>query len=236
MAEVWNYYEANMLTRLPHIGEKVFDFLDNRSIIRCKEASRTWYDFINEQKSTWIRMIKKYVKESNEAYTECPKHWRQLFSRINSKEVFKLACKIHNYVLDNIRMDCKTLSHKGKGLTPLHFATMFSQSIDLETIRNIIEVSTVKNPRDIEGNTPLHLAARKGDLKVFLLIQEKADYINPKNDHSNTPLHRAALFNRNADTGGMKIVEFILGNVIEKTPVNIIGKTPLHYVCNSWKF
>ena len=33
---------------------------------------------------------------------------------------------------------------------------MFSQSIDLETIRNIIEVATVKNPRDIEGNTPLH--------------------------------------------------------------------------------
>ena len=59
MAEVWNYDEANILTRLPHIGEKILDSLDNPSIIRCKEASRTFYDFIDEQKSTWIRMIKK---------------------------------------------------------------------------------------------------------------------------------------------------------------------------------
>ena len=83
----------------------------------------------------------------------------------------------------------KSLSHVGKGLTPLHVATMFYKTINLEIIENILEVETIKNPKDTEGNTPLHQAARKGNFEAFLLIKEKVDYINPKNEHGNTPLH-----------------------------------------------
>jgi ankyrin repeat protein len=193
--------------------------------MRCKKISRTWYDFIQEQKFTSIRIIKKYVKESNHTYTECPKHWQQLFKLSNTKQVANLASEIQKHRKTNTRLGLISLSHIGKGLTPLHLATMFSQIINLETIKNICEMETVKNPKDIEGNTPLHLAARKGNFEVFLLIKEKVEDINPKNAHGNTPLHRAALSDR---TCGKKIVELIIKNIVEKNPVNVVGITPLH--------
>ena len=136
-----------------------------------------------------------------------------------------MASEIQKHTETNTRLGLKSLSHVGKGLTPQHLATMFSQIFDLETIENILEMETVKNPKDIEGNTPLHVAARKGNLEVFLLIKEKVEDINPKNGHGNTPLHRAALSDRIC---AKKIVELIIQNVVEKNPVNVVGITPLH--------
>ena len=237
----FNKIQIDMLTRLPHIGEKIFDSLDNPSLLRCKEVSKTWYDFIDDQKFPWVRMIKTYVKESNKTYTECPKHWHSLFRRTNTEHVRKFASEIRKDVAMNIRLLCTSLSHEGKGLTPLHFAVMFSQSIDFEIIKNIFDAETVKNPRDKEGNTPLHLAAKKGNFKVFQLINEKADDINPKNDDHNTPLHMAALSNKisfsgAACSGEKQIVELIIENVTDKNPANFFGTTPLHNAALAGKF
>ena len=224
MSELSNCFEVDMLRRLPHIGKQIFDSLNNVSLMRCKKISREWYDFIDVQKFTWIRIIKKHVKESNPTYTECPKHWQQLFRQTTTKQVIKLASAIQKQSETNARLGCESLSYAGKGLTPLHFATMFSQ-IDFETTKNIFDVEKIKNPKDTEGNTPLHLAARKGNLEVFLLIKDKVDDINPKNDHLNTPLHRAALYD---GISAKKIVELIIKNVVEKNPANVLGITPLH--------
>ena len=163
------------------------------------------------------------MKESNHAYTECQKHWQKLFYRSNTEQVIKLANEIQKHC--ETFKGLKSLSHVGKGLTPLHVATMFYKTINLEIIENILEVETIKNPKDTEGNTPLHHAARKGNFEAFLLIKEKVDGINPKNEHGNTPLHRAAL---SEIDGAKKIVELIQKNVIEKNPENILGITPLH--------
>ena len=98
------------------------------------------------------------MKESNKKYTECPKHWHQLFRRINTKQVFQLASKIHNDVL--WRLDYKSLSHKGKELTPLHFATMFSQTIDFWTRACLTFNSQIKSRLEhgtMIYNTPLQL-------------------------------------------------------------------------------
>ena len=67
---------------------------DNLSLMRCKEISRSWCDFIDNQKFKLIRIIKKYVKESNHEYTECPKYWEQLFRRSNTQQVANLASEI----------------------------------------------------------------------------------------------------------------------------------------------
>ena len=108
----------------------------------------------------------------------------------------------------------KSLSHVGKGLTPLHVATMFYKTINLEIIENILEVETIKNPKDTEGNTPLHHAARKGNFEAFLLIKEKVDDINPKNEHGNTPLHRAAL---SEIDGAKKLLNLYKKTLLKKT-------------------
>ena len=224
----FNKIQIDMLTRLPHIGEKIFDSLDNQSLLKCKEVSRTWYDFVGDQKFPWVRMIKTYVKESNKKYTECPKHWHKLFRKINTQQVKKFACKIEKKIALKISLNCTSTSHVGKGLTPLHFAVMFSNYIDYETIKNIFEAEIIKNPRDKDGETPLHIAARESNLKVFQLIKEKVDDINPKNNYEDTPLHNAAWSDRVSDFGAKEIAELIIENVIDKNPANKFGTTPLH--------
>ena len=224
----FNQIQIDMLTRLPHIGAKIFDSLDNLSLLKCKEVSRTWYDFMDDQKFPWVRMIKTYIKESNKMYTECPKHWHKLFRKIKTLHVKKFACEIQKDIALKIRLDCTSTSHVGKGLTPLHFAIMFSNDIDYETIKNIFEAEIVKNPRDKDGDTPLHIAAGESNLKVFQLIKEKVDDINPKNNYEDTPLHKAASSDRISDLGAKKIAELIVENVTDKNPANKFGTTPLH--------
>ena len=219
--------QIDMLMRLPHIGKQIFDSVDNSSLLKCKETSRTWYDFIDEQKFSWVRIIQKYVKESNKNYTECPKHWRKLFRKSSVEQVKYLASKIHEDVLFARKHGFTHLSHDGKELTPLHFAVMFTHSYDSDIINGIIkgflEVDKDKNSRDKNGDTPLHTAARNGNLDITQLIIETIEDKNPKNNNGETPLHTASF------DGNIKIVELILKNISDKNPGNQYMQTPLHY-------
>ena len=218
--------QIDMLMRLPHIGKQIFDSVDNSSLLKCKETSRSWYDFINEQKFSWLRIIQKYIKESNKNYTECPKHWHKLFRKSSVEQVKYFASEIHEDVSYSRKHGFTYLSHEGKELTPLHFAVMFTRSYDSDTIKGIIkgflEVEKDKNSRDKDGNTPLHTAARNGNLDITQLIIETIEDKNPSNNRGETPLHIASF------DGNIKIVELILKNISDKNPVDQFMQTPLH--------
>ena len=218
--------QIDMLMRLPHIGKQIFDSVDNSSLLKCKETSRSWYDFIDEQKFSWVRIIQKYVKESNKNYTECPKHWHKLFRKSSVEQVKYFASKIHEDVSYARKHGFTYLSHEGKELTPLHFAVMFTRSYDSDIIKGMIkgflEVEKDKNSRDKDGNTPLHTAARNGNLDITQLIIETIEDKNPTNNRGETPLHKASFY------GNIKIVELILKNVSDKNPADQFMGTPLH--------
>ena len=50
-----------VLARFPHLGDKIFQNLDSYSLIRCKEASRTWGNFMKVEKSCYLRIIQWYT-------------------------------------------------------------------------------------------------------------------------------------------------------------------------------
>ena len=54
-----------VLLRFPHIGEKIFNSLDNKGLVKCKRICRTWSNFIEDQKFSWIRIFRKIVIDSN---------------------------------------------------------------------------------------------------------------------------------------------------------------------------
>ena len=54
-----------VIARFPDLGTKIFDHLNNEDLQNCLKVSRSWNTFIYSQKSYWIRIIKKFVKESN---------------------------------------------------------------------------------------------------------------------------------------------------------------------------
>ena len=233
--QTYKKIQIDMLLRLPHIGAQIFDSMDNSSLLKCKEASRPWYDFINEQKFSWVRMIQKYVKESNKNFTECPKHWRKLFRKRSVEQVKYLAIRMHTDIVHKRKCGFTILSHEGKELTPLHFAAKFTHCWDSDTIikgiiKGFLEVEKEKNPRDKDGNTPLHITVGTGNLDITQIILAAIEDKNPKNNNGETPLHSAS-FN-----GNVKIVEVILKNVIDKSPFDRFRQTPLHNAALTGRF
>ena len=53
-----------VLARFSHLGDKIFQNLDSYSLIRCKEASRTWGNFMKVEKSCYLRIIQWYTYRS----------------------------------------------------------------------------------------------------------------------------------------------------------------------------
>ena len=69
MFEFRSFYQKQstmeeVLVRFSHIGEKIFNSLDEKSLETCKKVSRTWKNFIEDpnQKKLCIRYIKKLEK------------------------------------------------------------------------------------------------------------------------------------------------------------------------------
>jgi cytohesin len=86
----------------------------------------------------------------------------------------------------------------------------------------LAEGANVMARDSVEGRTPLHLAARKGDLEMTNLLISKGADINDETANEGTPLHAAV-------EGGFKeIAEILLAkgaNIEATTPY---GYTPLH--------
>ena len=82
------------------------------------------------------------------------------------------------------------------------------------------------NPKDENGLTPLHKAAKNGLIKVFEYISDLVVDENPAGTHGWTPLHWAA---RN---GHHEIVSYLIDTIepIENiNPTDLQGYTPLHF-------
>ena len=112
-------------------------------------------------------------------------------------------------------------------ITSLHCAARYGQ---LEVFKLLTESVSDKNPQCHLGWTPLHEAASGGRLK-YLKIK---DYMWAK-------LNLAAVFDvfehdgalpltiAAAESGHLKICQYLIANVIDKNPGDTHGNTPLHY-------
>ena len=96
-----------------------------------------------------------------------------------------------------------------------------------ETFMNLLAEAEDKNPSDINGVTPYHLAAKNGHLEICHLIclyqmtSHDGD-INPPDNHKFTPFHYAAAH------GHLSICKFFIDNASNKNPKCDQGATPLH--------
>ena len=85
----------------------------------------------------------------------------------------------------------------------------------------IIERIQDKNPHNNTGETPLHLAAMEGHVKIVKLFLENLKHKNPPDYTWTTPFHQAAM------RGHVEIVKLFLDNVEDKNPNNEDMETPL---------
>ena len=114
----------------------------------------------------------------------------------------KLNTKTLTDLLDASRIFKVSISKKGfntilsintvleSRITPLHVSATYN----LELFHEIYVKSEEKTPLTHDSETPLHFAAKKGQLDVCQFIIENSKDKNPKNTRGITPLHCAAWF------------------------------------------
>ena len=54
-----------VLRRFPVIGSKILNHVGDESLIDFKATSRENYDFLENEKIYWLRIIKKYIGKFN---------------------------------------------------------------------------------------------------------------------------------------------------------------------------
>ena len=106
------------------------------------------------------------------------------------------------------------------GYTPLHHAAMFLDPKKTEVFKLIFENVQDKEPKDNKGRTPLHHAAKYGNLELCKLIIGEMDNKNPSDSYGWTPLHCAA------QNGHEVICDLISSQVVDKNPRACDGTTP----------
>ena len=68
--------------RFPPVSKDILDSLSNESLVQCRKTCPVWRNFIDEEKTVWIRMIEEYVGKVN-SFPD----WKKTVSKISTDTV-----------------------------------------------------------------------------------------------------------------------------------------------------
>ena len=231
-----------IILRFPNVAQDIFKELDNETVTKCRNVSRLWCDYLDDQKFCWVRMIQRYHTNMKNEYQQ----WKKVFKNtpvefvkeisVTTQQFFKRdASRITFYWSPlhiaagqgNLEL-CKRIFEKTKNIQPrfkykwtaLHVAVTQGHE---EICEFLMENLEDKNPSDKNGTTSFHYAAERGLTNVCRLIIENIDDKNPAAPNGCTPLHLAA------KNGHLEIVRLIVETGVDKNSL-FNGKTPLDLV------
>ena len=103
--------------RFPHIGKQVFKQLNNENLTKCREISKSWEEFIDNQKLPWIRLMKKYLSVGLEKDQVFLEDWQSFVKSYNVATLQEISITIQHF--------CKQdLDEEYQNLDPLSAATL----------------------------------------------------------------------------------------------------------------
>ena len=191
--------------RYPHVGEIIFNYLDDKSLQQSREVCKTWSKFLDLKPFYWTRMMKNHIGEQ-ERFSD---DWNRFFNKVTVEIAKKYALyivKLHKGFFEVAR-------------SPLHIASkMRSLAIFEYVYGKVME----KNPRGYGGRVPLHVAVNHNNFGICKFICEKGNRLGLRSDNGNTPLHTAAR------KGHFVIFKYLFQWVEVKNPVGYRGMTPIH--------
>ena len=232
-----------IFARFPDLTEVILGKLDDRSLVSCREVSKTWQEYVDSQRFFWIRKILKYANPQTKFHCEwkifldkTPMKILKIFAKfvwiapqIESSPLY-VAGALGDIDIFNGIKEKTGLNEDSKnnlGYTPFHSAAYNNR---LKLCKVIIEKVEDKNPGSYGGETPLHQAASKGHLRVCQLIMGKLQNKNPESKTGVTPLHKAA------SKGHLSVCQLIIEKGLlwkNKNPRDHDESTPLHEAASS---
>ena len=178
--------------RFPHLGQKMFDHLDQGSLKICTEVNESWRKYIVDERIHFKTLIRSYTNCSNKNLKQVLK---TIFLETLANDVFRIFNVISDYIscrvdstaetnpygltLDDFKAELKEnyIGNYDTLFTPLHSAATIGH---LPICKLIIEFALDKNPRCRANVTPLHIAAANGHFEIYKLIMDKVEDKNPK--------------------------------------------------------
>ena len=81
-SQMKNFFPINeIFARFPHIGQTIFDKLDNQSLKQSREVHSAWYSFLSQSSFYWNRIAKSFITRNLEISDD----WNQVFAKIPVK-------------------------------------------------------------------------------------------------------------------------------------------------------
>ena len=96
--------------RFPALGVAIFSQLPDQNLVECYQVSKTWDNFVKNQKLPWIRMIKKQINH----ISEHPETWSRVVRKTAVEIVREVAISLQKFATSFLITNSKFQ------LTPLH--------------------------------------------------------------------------------------------------------------------
>ena len=210
----------NIISRFPSLAERIFESLDDETLVNSKTVSRSWSEFTENEVFFLRRIIKKLIG----GYEHFKEVWKLVMKKADIEMTKELALAV-KFFLSKHPGNClheENCNHRALSQSPLHLGAEAGQASLCEFI---LKITKDKNPGLKNGDvgwTALHEAAQRGHLLISYMIMNELKDKNPKDVDGYTPLHAAA------SGGHLETFKMIMNKVGEINPKDNQGWTPLH--------
>ena len=217
----------NIISRFPGLAEKIFDCLDDESLVNSITVSRSWSEFTENEMFFLRRIINKLVG----GYEDFKETWKLVMKKADMETMNELTLAVKYFLSKHPgncyheNSACENCKTSAEPRSPLHIAAEAGQ---VSLCEFILRITKDKNPAlktdyFCKNRTPLHQAARGGHLLICSMIMNEIQDKNPGGEYGFTPLHAAA------EGGHLETFKMIMNKAgTDINPSDDIGWTPLH--------
>ena len=228
----------NLLLRFPHLGQQIFQILDNPDLNKCLKVSRYCKTFIEDQKFFWIRKIVQMtnidiINISSGVRSFRNRCGQSVMPRWAAQQRF-LICRnnfLENLLKESNRKDiqemhtvAKSKQQKSWHSNVFYFAFLCGQT---EILKKLFNSSVFEDHiKSVMKQIILYHAAERGQMEIvqFIIQNKNPRQINYLINHElfcdcgngNTPLHVAA------ENGQLSICQLIIPYLTDKNPRGFI--------------
>ena len=105
-----------LFQRFSHLSKAIFNCLGNKSLVKCKEVSEIWRDYISEENFYLIRIIRSTVAK----FHNVGKDWENVFKKGEQRGRAISVDTIHQFLVYQEKDDNKRMKSQTNANHPYH--------------------------------------------------------------------------------------------------------------------